>query len=74
MRVLKNNDTVSVCCGRCGRSLSISSGSIKARDVGRDDEHTFWVDCSCGAMMELTQHDFPQRWLGAIFANNGIED
>ena len=67
-------DDIRFTCLRCGKDLVIKSGDIKAENIGRDKEYSFWVDCVCGRRSDLLMCNFPSRWLIAIFANNGIED
>jgi len=75
MRVLKNNDTVKVACGKCKSILAVECGDVITSDFGHGHAHEFWVNCVvCGKENGLTRDDFPNRWLSAIFVNNGIED
>ena len=75
MRVLRNNDTVKVVCVKCKSVLAAECSDVETSDIGHSHAHEFWVHCAvCGKENGLTRDDLPNHWLGAIFANNGIED
>ena len=70
MRVVWDNDTVSVTCPVCKSVLAVSKGDINANEMGHYGDE-FQCTCgSCSACINIESSKIPRRWLSYFYGND----
>ena len=71
MRVLINNDVITVTCSSCNSELAVECDDVESTDIGHGHSHMQWVNCCvCGKEIGLSRDQIPNHWLSSIFQDD----